>query len=101
MYLPLVRQTPGNAWAMQARACRSDPRGRMLPGITIMSQEQLTAILTKGDTTACVAYFAKLSEKERREYAESALAWFKPVFKERFIEVKPGIFHWSPLLEAI
>lgn len=65
-----------------------------------MSQEQLTAILTKGDTRACLEFFAKLSEKERRAYAEQALAWLKPVFKKSVIEVNPGHFHRNPLLDA-
>ena len=65
-----------------------------------MSQEQLAAILKKGDTRACLDFFARLSEKERREYAGQALAFFTPVCKQSFIEVKPGTFERNPLLDA-
>jgi hypothetical protein len=65
-----------------------------------MSQEQLATILTKGDTKACLRFFVKLSEKERRPYAGQAHAWFKEVAKNWFIETKPGTSVRNPLIDA-
>jgi len=65
-----------------------------------MSQEQLAAILKKGDTKACMRFFARLSEKERQGYAEHVRTWFKSLYKNSFLETKPGTFSPNPLMEA-
>src|SRR5215468_8607655 len=65
-----------------------------------MSKEQLAAILEKGDSKECVAFFANLSEKERQSYSQQALSWFKPVKANYIVEVKPGTFTQNQLAPA-
>ena len=65
-----------------------------------MSQEQLEAILKKGDTKACMKFFARLSEKQRQGYAEQVRTWFKSLSKDQFLEAEPGKFVPNPLVEA-
>lgn len=65
-----------------------------------MSQKQLASILQKGDTKACMIFFAGLSEKERQAYAEQVRTWFKSLSKKSFLETNPGTFVRNPLLEA-
>jgi Family of unknown function (DUF6493) len=65
-----------------------------------MSQEQLAALLEKGDTKACLRFFAPLSEKERQAYASQVGTWFKSLSKNAFLETAPGTFQRNVLLEA-
>ena len=65
-----------------------------------MSQEQLAAILEKGDSKACMEFFAGLSEKERQGYAEPVRTWFKSLCQDAFRQTKSGTFERNPLMEA-
>src|SRR5262245_49217934 len=65
-----------------------------------MSQEKLTAILEKGNTKACLAFFDELPEKDRQGHASQSLDWFKAVNAKPIIQVNQNTWTSNPLLPA-
>src|SRR5262245_33418423 len=64
------------------------------------SNEQLQTILDEGDNAACQKFFAKATEAERRTVAPIALASFKKVSDQSYIQIAENKYALNPLWNA-
>ena len=100
LHLPLVRQVPGKLEDRASMCLRSISSPKRTPRATQNEPGTIGGDLKKGDTKACMEFFARLSEKERQGYAEHVRTWFKSLSKNAFLQTKPSTFERNPLMEA-